>query len=71
MKKFKQEVCSNWCARFSGSPSEPCNCPASEEVERETFRCNVCKRQYGSEQGLKTHLRMENKKPRFHLETKE
>ena len=67
MYKYKQEMHSDWCASLNGSPSEPCDCPASEIDEQESFKCDVCGRGYCSKTALKIHLTLENKKPRFHI----
>lgn len=54
MYQYKQNFHSKWCASISGSPSEPCNCPCSEEVEHIYFTCK-CGKRYGTKHGLKIH----------------
>jgi len=66
MKRYKQNLHSCWCASLSGSPQELCDCPASEEIKDNVYKCNICGKTYGVEQGLKVHQWKEKKKPYFH-----
>lgn len=61
MYQYRQTLHSYWCAWLSGSPAEPCNCPASEEIKTKLYACS-CGKSYGLKHGLITHQRMSKHK---------